>query len=643
MKAIIARSYIGLAVLSVLFVIINIVSNQVFRTSRIDLTEEKLYTLSNASQGIIKDLNDPVKLKFYFSSTDAANVPSLKYYGEHVLDLLESYQKRSKNLALEVYDPRPDSDESGDAEQYGLTGIPVATGDVLFCGLVVANEMGDEEAIAYFDPQREEFLEYDITKAIATVATTQKTVVGLYSPLSLEGSQPNPYAPAQGQGAAEPWFFTFDLKQLYDVRILTDLHSIPDDITLLVLVHPKGLDEKDEYTIDQYLMHGRNALIFVDPYCESDSSQPMGMMGMGGMDRSSHLPRTLSNAGINMPGGQVILDRERAAQVQTGPNQLANYYAWLNLTAMEVDSEDSVTGQLETLLFPYAGFFTFDASKTKNLNIQTLIHSSKTANKSDTAIFQFGGSPDRIAQAYQPGDTALPLAVRISGTFSSVFPEGRPDLSETGEDTPGEDTEKEEEKEEEEKEILRPHRKTASGTSSLILVADTDFISNRFSLNIANFLGNVMVSPLNDNMNFLFNALESLSGSTKLSEIRSRGKFSRPFTRVMEIESRAQARWMNEEQALNEKVNRVQQKMNDLMKRTDESSVAVADQNILNEIENFRREKKETQRRLREVRKNLRQEKEVLGTRLFLFNTFFIPILFLIYGVIHLVKLRTRT
>jgi len=343
--------------------------------------------------------------------------------------------------------------------------------------------------------------------------------------------------------------------------------------------------------------------------------------------RNSKLPLTLMKNGIEMDSSNMILDRELASKVQTAPGQVVDYYVWMNITRDQMNRKDAVTAKLESLLFSYSGHFSVKAAS--GLKVQSLIETSKTAGIADSSIMMLGGVglPDKIAAAYIPGIASMPIAIRVSGQLQSAFLNGIPNKKN---------------KDGSSLTVQSPAQSLAQSVkpANIILIADVDFLSNRFSVNLQDFFGNVMVSPLNDNINFFFNALESLSGSSHLGNVRSRGKFSRPFKKVLQIEAKAQEKWMQEETQLSQKVEEANQKLNELLKQ--EKGATGLNQMIAQEVEKFRAEKLETQKKLRGVRKNLRQEKESLGTQFFLINTFLIPILFLIYGIYRLLQQSRR-
>ena len=172
---------------------------------------------------------------------------------------------------------------------------------------------------------------------------------------------------------------------------------------------------------------------------------------------------------------------------------------------------------------------------------------------------------------------------------------------------------------EDEKALKHQHLNEAIESNSILLFSDVDFLSDQFSVQKINFLGQSIIQPTNDNLNLMLNATEHLSGNEALMNIRSRGRFSRPFTRLIAMQQRAQMRYQKgEEKQLLSQLDEVQQRLNSLLESAGEKGQkeVILPKNVQLEIEQFREEELQTRRKLREVRKILRQDIEKLGQRL---------------------------
>ena len=224
-----------------------------------------------------------------------------------------------------------------------------------------------------------------------------------------------------------------------------------------------------------------------------------------------------------------------------------------------------------------------------------------------------------------------------SGVFSTAFPKGQP-AKEKNESNASEA----DEESKEEKALKHQHLNEAAERNSILLFSDVDFISDQFSVQKINFLGQSIIQPTNDNLNLMLNATEHLSGNEALMSIRSRGRFSRPFTRLLAMQQQAQMRYQEEERQLLAQLDEVQQKLNSLLESAGErgQKEVILPKEVQQEIEQFREEELQTRRKLREVRKILRQDIEQLGQGLLLLNMLIVP---LVVGIIGVVVYRYRT
>src|SRR5690625_1116399 len=161
-----------------------------------DWTENSLYTLSDGSRNIFKEIEEPITLQFYFSRSASSAPVFLKNYATLVEDLLHQYERASRGkIRLEVINPRPDSEEEESAIRIGISSQPLPSGEPLFFGLA-AIQADREEILPVFSRQREEFLEFDISKLIHKVQLTDLPKLGIISSLDVFGEPASPFGPA---------------------------------------------------------------------------------------------------------------------------------------------------------------------------------------------------------------------------------------------------------------------------------------------------------------------------------------------------------------------------------------------------------------------------------------------------------------
>ena len=348
----------GVALALVLLFAVNILASRTLGPVRIDLTESNLFTLSEGTRNVLAGLQDPVTLRFYLSRRELERAPGIGSYADRVRALLNEYQRLSGGkVTLHVIDPEPFSEEEDRAVAYGLRGVPLGIDEgVLYFGLAGTNSVDDEEVIPFFTIEREAFLEYDVTKLVHGLAKPKRKVVGLLSSLPVEGL--GPQAALRGQGA-QPWMIVEQMRQLFEVRSLApELAEVPEDVDVLMLVHPRELPPETVYAIDQYVLRGGRVVAFVDPYSEA---QPPGMAG-GFMQpissRRSGIDALLSAWGVAL-GDEVVADLDFAPTVrmdQGGRVLTFDYPVWLNVTPHTFDQDDIVTGDLGNVAFGTPGY-----------------------------------------------------------------------------------------------------------------------------------------------------------------------------------------------------------------------------------------------------------------------------------------------
>lgn len=280
----------SLVLLAIAFIASVIISNQLFRGAKIDLTENRLYTLSDGTRRILESIDEPINLYLFWSDKAAQDIPSLRDYANRVREMLEEFEDAADGgIRLSVIDPLPFSEDEDRAAQFGLQGVALAgSQDPVYLGLAGTDSVDNEQVIPFFQPDKEAFLEYDLAQLVSTLANPERTVIGLVSGVDMAGS----FDP-QTQQMQQPWVAYTQVQQLFEVRNLgTSFSSIADDISLLWIVQPKDLSNATLYAIDQFILRGGKAIIFVDPLADSDPAPPMQGMppGMPPLGQGSDLP-----------------------------------------------------------------------------------------------------------------------------------------------------------------------------------------------------------------------------------------------------------------------------------------------------------------------------------------------------------------
>ncbi|BBA32068.1 ABC-type uncharacterized transport system [Methylocaldum marinum] len=593
-----------LGLLAVLFVALVLLSNTLFRGTRLDLTENSLYTLSEGTRNILGKLDEPIHLSLYFSDKATAesnrpDVRSLRLYFERVRELLEEMESRAGGkLRLSVIDPLPYSEAEDRASAAGLQGIPLGpSGEKIFLGLVGVNSTDGRTAIPFFDPGKESFLEYDIAKLIHGLAVVKKPTVGFLAGLAMTGG----FDPLT-RGMREPWAVYRQLTQMFEVKPLqaANLKAIDSEVDVLVVVHPKQLDEDAQYAIDQFVLRGGHLLLFVDPHGELDNSgaDPGNPMAAIMASKASDLPALFKAWGVEYSADQVVLDRAHALSVSTSPGAAPTRHpAMLRFTRPDLKRDDVITANLDTLHVATAGFFKL--AKDSPARLTPLIESSDQAMTVAAEQVKFANNPSSLLAAFKASGERYCMACRLEGKFKTAFPDRN-------------DPE---------------HLAEAKEPGEILLVADTDILSDRMWVRTQNFFGQKLLNAFADNGDFFANAVDNLAGSSDLISIRGRGISSRPFTKVEELKQAADNRFRFKEQELQRELADTERKLAELQsgKSNDEKFVLSPEQQ--KELENFFKRKLEIRKELREVRRRLDADIDTLGARLKFINIGLVPLL----------------
>jgi ABC-type uncharacterized transport system involved in gliding motility auxiliary subunit len=615
-------SYGGLVVAAVFFVALLVFSTEALRNVTIDLTESKVYTLSKGTKEVLANVREPVTLRYFISDDLMEQSPALKDYGRGAQELLERYAELSNGrIKLEIIHPEPFSPEEDRAVGFGLHGVPITqAGNLGYFGLAGTNTTDDLDVIAFFSPQRERFLEYDLSRLVQNLANPKKKKVGFISSLPIDADPIKRY---------RPWQVVEQMRQFFDVQRITLEDPVPEDIDVLMVVHPRDMDETDRYYIDQHIMRGGKALIFVDPY--SEEATRGNAMQRQPPDDGSDLKQLFDAYGIVYDKNKVLGDRRGAQRVSAGRDSLGrpvitDYLAWITLTGGQINRGDVVSSDLEQITLAASGFIA--KAKDAKYEMQPLLVSSGEAMAIDAAKIKKDPEPAKLLRDFKARGEPFVVAARITGTFKSAFPNGPP------KDKIREEIAAARKKKGEKMAKTQKHLKEGIKPASMIVVADTDMLVDRFWVRSQDFFGKRVDVPIANNADFLSNAIDNMAGTAALISLRGRGVTTRPFHRVEALRREAELSYRSTEQALLEKLKDIETKLKDIQtKETKEGKTVILSAGQKKAVDKFRRDSIAIRKELRSVQLALRQDIDQLDRVLKVINIALMPAIVIIFAL----------
>jgi ABC-type uncharacterized transport system involved in gliding motility auxiliary subunit len=633
-----ARFLLAIFFIAVIAVSAISITQSLGRSLRVDITEQRIYSLSDGTKAILAGLNQPVTVKLFYTKTAAMKAPDqIRFYNNYytfVRALLAEYAAQSHGkLKLEVIDPRPFSEEELAASRYGLRRFPITQEENFFFGLVVQTEFGVTRIIDFFTPDRQQFVEYDISYLIDTAVTRQKKRLGVLSTLPVMGDSGYmaQMMQMQGQQPKQKWGIVSHLEQKYEVvSIPSDADAI-EEVDLLLAIHPKELSERTQFAIDQFVLRGGRAVFAIDPHCVIDMPDPMSRMQ--GIDRSaaSNLPRLLKAWGLEMPENTFAGDRELAVEGSTAPNRRPEkILAILRLQGAKgcFNKESVVSANLNevTVMFPGVLNVAEASGAAAGLEYVPLMSTTDKGNTWRVNSSYELMMPDyaEFMRRFIDGSTPVTMGYRVSGRFKSAFPDGIEVAAEAA------DAEQTEHSDEAAKTARITGLTEAAEPGAVVVLADVDFISDIVAYQ-RTFFG---LTTVGDNGALVLNILEDLSGSANLISIRSRGNFKRPFTRVDAIEAQADAETAGEEARIVAQIKGFEQQLNERIRSLEgENKGELINQTILEEKRSIELQLLEAERRLRDVKMHKRERIEGLKVQLRNFCTLPGPALTLLIAI----------
>jgi len=627
-------SAIGVLGMAVIVIALNIIVRPL--TTRMDLTADKAYTLSEGTKRVLGKLDTPVQIRFYFSQKDPSTPVEFKTYAAQVEDMLNEYKLLAKGkLEVKKLDPVPDTEAEDSANLDGIEGQMVQPmgGDRIYFGLAVSC-FDTRATIPFLSPARERLLEYDLTRAISQVVKPQKPIIGVMTGLQVFGGF-NPTMMQMGRGGrSEPWVFINELKSDFDVKeipLTTD--KIDDDVKVLLVVYPKAITEAAEYAIDQFVLRGGKLIAFLDPLSvmdtrNADPSNPLQAAAGSG----ATLEHLLKAWGLSLDLNKVVADKTYFTELGGGESGRPRVdTSFLQLPPEAMDTNDVATSQIQKLYVPFGG--TFTGSPAEGLKQTVLIRSSANSDLTEKMLAQFGGG----GQDFKPSGKEYALAVRLSGKFKTAFPNGKPaEKKDDGE-------KKDEAKKDEAAKPADDSLKASKEDNVVVLVGDSDLLHEQFYARMQNFFGQRIMIPFSQNLTFVQNLVEQMGGDKDLITIRSRATAARPFTKMRELQGKAEARFAAKIKELEKSEQELAQKINEMVQGKQPGQQVILSDEAKKEWQEVQRKRAEVRETLRQERRNLRKDIDSLQTSLKWMNILVMPLAVAAVGVVLALIKRRKT
>ncbi len=603
---------VGVLLAIVLTLALNSIVANTFRSSRIDLTAGHLYSLSEGTRTLLGKLDEPIHMRLFMSGSLRDAAPQLAAYAARVRSMLDTYATLSKGkITLEVIDPEPYSDEEDQAVGFGINRIALqGADDSIFFGLAATNSTDGKAQIPVFTPDREAFLEYDLTRLVAELGQPAKPVVTLIDGLGLAGNPQLRQPPAQ--------IMTM-LKETYDVETVTgDVDKLPDHTRVVMVVQPQQLSDRTLYTLDQWVMSGGATLVFVDPFAETQLGRGPGQLPD---DNASDLDKLFKAWGIGFDVKTAVADPQNAIRtaraVAVRQIEVANY-PWFAVRGDGFDHGDAITSQLQAVVLTTPGSFT---ATGKDVTLQPLMVASTSAGylPAGEAADPYG-DPRTLLPKIAKASTQPILAARVDGKLVSAFPAGKPEGSGNGDKPIGESV----------------------GKPNLIVVADADMLSDRNWIQRQNVLGQAVAQAFANNGDFVLNAVEQMVGGVALADLRSRTVSWRPFTRINALEQSAEQKFLAKQQELTQRVQDTETKIKSIAaeQKVKQGEVIASDTSAT--VEKFRAELLAARAELRDVQYNLRRDVEQLKAWIMVITVGIVPLVVAIFALVFALRRPRR-
>ncbi len=621
-------STVGVVVMLIILVAVNGIASKA--KARIDLTADKLYTLSEGTRKVLAKLDTKVKVRLYVTQGENTMPTGLQTHARRVEDLLKEFRQASNGkITIEKLDPQPDSDAEESATLDGVQGQPISLSEKLYLGLAVSC-LEQKVAVPFLSPDRDKLLEYDIARAITQVTATSKPVVGIMTSLPMFGQPMNPMMMQMGQRGQSPWVFVNELKNDFEVKqVEMTAETIDDAIKVLLVVHPKQVTDNAQYAIDQFLMRGGKLIAFLDPLSIVDSRSSAGNPMQRAAQGGSTLDKLLKAWGLEFDANKVVADANYVTRINRGMGREEVVPTVLSMDSRGIAQGDVTTSQIDNILLPFAGGFT--GTPVSGLTQTVLLKTTTQSQFVEKFMAEMAG--EQVMKDFSPSGKEVSLAVRLTGKFKTAFPDGKPGGAAKTDDA----------KKDEPAPEAASSLKESKVESVVILVGDSDFVFDEFAGQVQEIFGQRLFMARNGNMSLAQNIADQAGGDVNLIQVRSRATVGRPFTVVKEMQAKAEQSYRSKIKQLETELSSAQQRLNELQQKKEGNQRFILSPEQQKEVANFRQRETEVKRELKDVRKHLKRDVDALENQLKWLNIAGMPFLVTASGICLAALKRKKT
>ncbi len=511
---------------------------------RIDLSDERLYSLSEGSRSLLTKMKQRMTIRMYFSRSHPQMEPLLRIHGHRIQELLEAYIAYAPDqIDLQVIDPKPDTAAEAEARLEGLKSLRNDKGDI-YLGAVFSLG-GKSLRVPFFDPGKETQIEYELSEAFVKLSQTVKPELGIITSLPMVSERSD-----DGPRLRQDWAAIEALRGFYKItRLPIDTGEIPQSISSLLVIHPKNISELTEFAIDQFILRGGHAVIAVDPFCETELSYN-NMAGGNALRMSSNLPNLFPAWGVSFDPSRMVGDAARTGRQITLQKAINNPFH-VNLKVDDLNRTHQITRTIQQTLFPEPGWFDVQTQPSKHWEVLAKSSDKSGLLSTESASYM---SPQQLTQQLKPDGTVRTIAGILTGTWSTAFteiPANSPILT---------------------------HRKVSENPTSVVLFADSDFLADPHAVEKLQVMNQMLIRPRNDNVSLLTHAVEFLGGNRDLISIRSAGSVYRPLSKLNAIDETARQPWVEAEEKLTSRIADIERQISDLQVQDEGSAILSKDQ-----------------------------------------------------------------